>query len=160
MITEKELKIFSRQLILNDFNEEKFNFIQKQHLIIIGIGGIGCPIAQYLIATGIKHLTLIDDDIVQISNLNRQILFNEKDLGKKKIEIRKKPLYSHLHPSDSLSGVIGRCAWPFLTIFCDPMLRTVLDPMLRKVFPRQLCTNFYNPQNHIIRSSTLDQRFF
>ena len=102
MITEKELKIFSRQLILNDFNEKNFNFIQKQHLIIIGIGGIGCPIAQYLIATGIKHLTLIDDDVVQISNLSRQILFNEKDLGEKKVKVAKEKL-RYINPSNNIN---------------------------------------------------------
>ena len=58
MINEQELKIFSRQLILNDFSEKKFKFIQQQNVILIGIGGIGCPIAQYLIATGIKNLTI------------------------------------------------------------------------------------------------------
>ena len=71
MITEHELKIFSRQLILNEFNEKNFKFLQQQHVIIIGVGGIGCPVAQYLVSTGIKHLTLIDNDIIQLSNLNQ-----------------------------------------------------------------------------------------
>ena len=68
----------------------------------IGIGGIGCPIAQYLIATGIKHLSLIDDDIVQISNLNRQILFNEKDLGEKKVEVAKEQL-RYVNPRNNIN---------------------------------------------------------
>ena len=92
MITEKEMKIFSRQLILSDFSEENFEFIQQQHVIIVGIGGIGCPVAQYLVSTGVKNLTLIDNDIIQLSNLNRQILFNENDLGEKKVEVAKKKL--------------------------------------------------------------------
>ena len=92
MITEHELKIFSRHLILNEFNEKNFKFLQQQHVIIIGVGGIGCPVAQYLVSTGIKHLTLIDNDIIQLSNLNRQILFNEKDLGEKKVDIAKEKL--------------------------------------------------------------------
>tara|TARA_B100001123_G_C15259729_1_gene1006114 strand:+ start:1086 stop:1826 length:741 start_codon:yes stop_codon:yes gene_type:complete len=92
MINEEELKIFSRQLILKDFNETNFEFIQKQKVIVIGIGGIGCPLIQYLVATGIKNLTLIDNDIIKLSNLNRQILFNKKDLGKKKVDVAKKKL--------------------------------------------------------------------
>ncbi len=92
MINEQELKIFSRQLILKDFSEKKFKFIQQQNVILIGIGGIGCPIAQYLIATGIKNLTLIDNDTIQLSNLNRQILYNKHDLGKKKVDVAKKKL--------------------------------------------------------------------
>ncbi len=83
-ISEQELKIFSRQLILKDFNEKNFEFIQRQNVIIIGMGGIGCPVAQYLISTGVKNLTLIDNDTVQLSNLNRQILFNKNDLGEKR----------------------------------------------------------------------------
>ena len=75
-ITEQELQIFSRQLILRDFSEESFEFIQQQHVAIIGVGGIGCPTALYLVVTGIKHITLIDNDIIQLSNLNRQILFS------------------------------------------------------------------------------------
>ena len=57
-ISEDELRIFSRQLILKEFSEKNFKYIQKQNVIIVGVGGIGCPIAQYLIATGIKNLTL------------------------------------------------------------------------------------------------------
>ena len=92
IITEQELQIFSRQLILKDFSEKNFKFIQKQNVVIVGVGGIGCPVAQYLIATGIKNLTLIDNDIIQFSNLNRQILFNKNDIGKKKVEVAKEKL--------------------------------------------------------------------
>ena len=91
-ISEQELQIFSRQLILKDFSEKIFEFIQKQNVIIIGMGGIGCPVAQYLISTGIKNLTLVDNDTVQLSNLNRQILFNKNDLGKKKVEVAREKL--------------------------------------------------------------------
>ena len=91
-ISEQELQIFSRQLILKDFSEKNFEFIQKQNVIIIGMGGIGCPVAQYLISTGIKNLTLVDNDTVQLSNLNRQILFNKNDLGKKKVEVAREKL--------------------------------------------------------------------
>ena len=53
-ISDQELQIFSRQLILKEFDENKFNFIQKQHVIIIGMGGIGCPLSQYLLTSGIN----------------------------------------------------------------------------------------------------------
>ena len=104
MITEQELKIFSRQLILKDFNEKKFEFIQQQHVVIIGIGGIGCPAALYLITTGFKHLTLIDNDIIQLSNLNRQILFNENDLGKKKVDVAKAKLKA-INPKSNINTI-------------------------------------------------------
>mgnify|MGYP001255826899 CR=1 FL=1 len=91
-INNKELEIFSRQLILNDFKDINFEKIRKNKIVLVGVGGIGCPIAQYLISCGIINLTLIDNDVVNLSNLNRQILFNQKDLGKKKVNIAKKKL--------------------------------------------------------------------
>ena len=104
MITEKELQIFSRQLILEDFSEENFDFIQQQHIVVIGIGGIGCTITQYLVATGIKFLTLIDNDIIQLSNLNRQVLFNENDIGKKKVDVAKEKL-SAINTNNKIKAV-------------------------------------------------------
>ena len=92
IISEQEFQIFSRQLILKEFDEKTFNFIQKQHVVIIGMGGIGCPVAQYLLSSGIKNLTLIDNDIIQINNLNRQILYSINNLGEKKVYVAKKIL--------------------------------------------------------------------
>jgi len=91
-ITEEELEIFSRQLILKDFNEKNFNELQKKEISIIGLGGIGCPLAQYLISSGIKKLNIFDGDIIQKSNLNRQTLYSINDIGKKKSTIAKKKL--------------------------------------------------------------------
>ena len=91
-ITEEELEIFSRQLILKDFSEEKFNELQKKQISIIGLGGIGCPLAQYLISSGIKKLNIFDGDIIQKNNLNRQTLYSINDIGKKKSGIAKKKL--------------------------------------------------------------------
>ena len=51
-------------------------------IIIVGVGGIGCPAAQYLVSAGIKKLKLIDSDLVELNNLNRQILFSINDIGK------------------------------------------------------------------------------
>jgi len=91
-ISEQELKIFSRHLILKEFNEKFFNKLQKQSVTIVGLGGVGCCIAQYLVATGIKKLKLIDGDKIDKTNLNRQILYSIQDIGKLKTEISKKKL--------------------------------------------------------------------
>ena len=64
-INEEELEIFSRQLILSEFNEKAFNFLQNKTVSIVGIGGIGCPLAQYLISCGIKNLNIFDNDIIK-----------------------------------------------------------------------------------------------
>ncbi len=84
---DKQLEIFSRQLMLKDFNEKNFKKIQSKHIVIIGLGGIGCPLAQYLVSSGIRKITMIDHDKVSLSNLNRQILFSTNDLGRLKTKV-------------------------------------------------------------------------
>ena len=91
-INNDELEIFSRQLILNDFDEKSFIKLQKKKVSIVGLGGIGCPLAQYLISSGIKHLNIFDNDIIKKNNLNRQSLYSINDLGEKKSFIAKKKL--------------------------------------------------------------------
>ena len=91
-INNEELEIFSRQLILDEFSFKNFKKLQNKSISIIGIGGIGCPTAQYLISSGIKNLQIFDQDIVKKSNLNRQNLFSINDIGKKKSIIAKKKL--------------------------------------------------------------------
>jgi len=91
-INEEELEIFSRQLILNDFNEKSFNELQNKEVSIVGLGGICCPLAQYLISCGIKNINLFDDDIIKKNNLNRQTLYTLEEIGKKKTVVAKKKL--------------------------------------------------------------------
>ena len=93
-INDEELEIFSRQLILKDFNENSFSKLQKIKISIVGIGGIGCPLAQYLISCGIRNLNIFDNDIIKKNNLNRQTLYSVAELGNKKSIIAKKRLLS------------------------------------------------------------------
>jgi adenylyltransferase/sulfurtransferase len=61
-------------------------------VLVIGCGGLGCPVLQYLAAAGVGYLGIVDDDIVDLSNLQRQILFSTEDTGKAKVEIAKNKL--------------------------------------------------------------------
>ena len=83
--SENEYEIFSRLFILDEFSEKNLKILSKIKIGIVGVGGIGCPLSQYLVNSGIKDLLLADGDIVEKSNLNRQILFNLEDIGKKKL---------------------------------------------------------------------------
>ena len=65
--------------------------------LIIGAGGLGCPVLQYLVAAGVGKIGIIDDDKVEVSNLQRQILFSHSDIGKHKAEIASKKL-TQLNP--------------------------------------------------------------
>jgi molybdopterin/thiamine biosynthesis adenylyltransferase/rhodanese-related sulfurtransferase len=77
---------FERQVILPGFGWESQKKLQKSSILVIGSGGLGCPALLYLAAAGIGKIGIVDGDIVSVSNLNRQILFGESDLGKSKAE--------------------------------------------------------------------------
>ena len=90
--SENEYEIFSRLFILKEFSSENLKQLSRLKIGIVGIGGIGCPLSQYLVSSGIKELILVDGDIVAKNNLNRQLLFNINDLGEKKVKVAKAKL--------------------------------------------------------------------
>lgn len=79
----KESSVFARQLAIDCWSQEK---IQAQRALLLGIGGLGTWVAQSLCRLGIGKVILLDYDNVEISNLNRQILYSRSDLGKVKAE--------------------------------------------------------------------------
>jgi len=81
----KEFKRFEKQIILKKIGIQGQKKIKKAKILIIGMGGLGCPLLTYLAASGIGHVGIVDSDKVEISNLNRQILFNSNDLNKYKV---------------------------------------------------------------------------
>lgn len=83
---------YDRLLELSSFNEEKLKLLQSKRVLLVGVGGVGQYVATSLITNGIKHLTIVDFDKVELSNLNRQILLIEEDEGKSKSEVVLKAL--------------------------------------------------------------------
>lgn len=77
---------FERQYILPGFGKEKQKKLQDAKVLVIGAGGLGCPVLLYLAAAGVGTLGIIDGDVVSVSNLNRQVLFGEGDVGINKAE--------------------------------------------------------------------------
>lgn len=86
------VKRYTRQMILPDIGEDGQHAILEGHVLIIGLGGLGSPAAIYLAAAGIGRLSLCDYDRIDLSNLHRQILYNDLDVGKKKTEVAKTKL--------------------------------------------------------------------
>nr|WP_321351555.1 HesA/MoeB/ThiF family protein [uncultured Methanoregula sp.] len=82
MLTKRERERYKRQILL--FGEEGQERLKKSHLFIAGAGGLGSPIAIYLAVAGVGTITIVDMDVVDQTNLNRQILHNDRDIGKKK----------------------------------------------------------------------------
>ena len=84
-LTKAELERYSRHLIIPEFNIEGQNKLKNAKVLIIGCGGLGAPLIQYLAAAGIGHLGILDFDNVDESNLQRQVLFGVDDIGKPKV---------------------------------------------------------------------------
>ena len=83
---------YSRQIVLKDIGPKGQSKIIKSKVLIIGAGGLGCPIIDYLSRAGVKHLGIVDHDKVSLSNLHRQNFYDLSDLGKFKVDIVKKKL--------------------------------------------------------------------
>lgn len=87
MLSDAELDRYARQIILPAFGGAGQARLRAAHIAIIGAGGIGCPAITYLAAAGVGRLTIIDDDRVELSNLHRQPLFTDADIGALKAEV-------------------------------------------------------------------------
>lgn len=85
MFTDKEKLRYNRQIILPELGQEGQYKLKTAKVLVVGAGGLGCPALQYLSAAGVGTIGIIDDDIVDISNLHRQIMYNEGDIGKQKV---------------------------------------------------------------------------
>ncbi len=82
MFSERELERYRRQMIL--FGDEGQERLKKAHVFIAGAGGLGSPVSLYLAVAGVGTITIVDRDVIEQTNLNRQILHNDGDVGKKK----------------------------------------------------------------------------
>ena len=76
---------YSRHLLMDDIAESGQQKLLDAHVLIVGMGGLGCPVSLYLAAAGVGQLSLCDGDTVDRSNLQRQILYTEDDCGKAKV---------------------------------------------------------------------------
>ena len=80
-----DFKRFEKQIILKKIGIKGQKEIAKAKVLIIGLGGLGCPLLTYLSSSGVSNIGLVDHDKIELSNLNRQILFTAKDLNKYKV---------------------------------------------------------------------------
>lgn len=77
---------YQRQLILKGFGAEAQQKLLSASVLVIGAGGLGCPVLQYLTAAGVGAVGIVDDDVVSLSNLHRQVLYNVRMIGRPKVE--------------------------------------------------------------------------
>ena len=89
---KRDMSQWSRQTILKEVGLEGQKKLMDSNVVIIGMGGLGCPVAQSLIACGIRTLRIIDGDVVELSNLHRQPLYGFEDIGRMKVHAAKDSL--------------------------------------------------------------------
>jgi molybdopterin/thiamine biosynthesis adenylyltransferase len=98
--------MYGRQLLISDFGEAGQERLKNSKVFVSGLGGLGSIITLYLVAAGIGTLRIIDKGKVEISNLNRQILYNYDDIGKKKAEAAKIKL-ERQNPNSKIEEIAG-----------------------------------------------------
>ena len=91
-LSKNQLEKYSRQIILKNIGILGQKKILNSKVLIIGMGGLGCSVSEFLIRSGIGFLGIVDHDLVGLSNIHRQTLYDEKDLGKLKVKAAKKKL--------------------------------------------------------------------
>jgi shikimate 5-dehydrogenase len=81
-MSDSDLLRYSRHILLPELDMEGQQKLLDSHVLVIGLGGLGSPVLQYLAASGIGHLYLVDDDVVELSNVQRQICHGSEDVGR------------------------------------------------------------------------------
>ncbi len=92
MLSEHEQSRYSKQIILPEIGNEGQLKLKQAKVLVIGAGGLGCPVLQYLTAAGVGEIGVADGDVISISNLQRQVLYTEQEIGQGKAETAAKKL--------------------------------------------------------------------
>lgn len=107
MLQKEELKRYNRQMILPELGLQGQEKLKSAKVLMIGAGGLGCPVLQYLAAAGVGEIGIIDDDVVEETNLHRQVLFYHEDIGLKKAEVIEQKL-KKLNPFITIKSFVER----------------------------------------------------
>ena len=100
-LNKSQIERFSRQLVLKHIGTQGQKKILSSKILIVGVGGLGCPAAENLVRAGVGTVGLIDNDVVNLSNIHRQSLFSSKDVKKTKVSVAAKKL-REINPSTKI----------------------------------------------------------
>ena len=143
-MNDEQLLRYSRHLLLEDIDVEGQEKLLNAHALVIGAGGLGCAAAPYLAAAGLGHITLIDHDEVEITNLQRQIMHMESSIGKSKVESGKHFLHQ-LNSGVRIETIQAKVTLPILD-YLLPSVDIVLD-----------CTDNFQTR-HLINASCVQHQ--
>jgi adenylyltransferase/sulfurtransferase len=107
VLKRNELIRYHRQLLIPEFGIQGQRKLKNSHVIILGLGGLGCASATYLTTAGVGHITLVDFDVVELSDLNRQILYWEEEIGEKKVLVAQRKL-SKFNPTIKIIPIFAK----------------------------------------------------
>jgi molybdopterin/thiamine biosynthesis adenylyltransferase len=105
--SDEEVERYARHLVLREVGGPGQQRLKSARVLIVGAGGLGAPAALYLAAAGVGHLVLVDPDVVDRSNLQRQVLYAEADIGAPKVQAAAARL-AGLNPHVAITGVQAR----------------------------------------------------
>ena len=106
-LSDHQLDRYARHIVLRDIGGAGQTKLLSSHVLLIGAGGIGCPAIQYLAAAGVGTISVVDDDVVSLSNLQRQILYSESDIGTPKVEAARAAV-ARLNPEIGFRAIKAR----------------------------------------------------
>ena len=106
-LSDHQLDRYARHIVLRDIGGAGQTKLLSSHVLLIGAGGIGCPAIQYLAAAGVGTISVVDDDVVSLSNLQRQILYSESDIGTPKVEAARAAV-ARLNPGVRFHAIMAR----------------------------------------------------
>ncbi|MDK7237461.1 ThiF family adenylyltransferase [Corynebacterium amycolatum] len=106
-LSDRDLRRYARHLTLPGFGAEGQRILRASRVLVIGAGGLGSPALLYLAGAGVGHITIIDDDVVDESNLQRQVIHRESDIGRPKAESAADAV-RRLDSEASVTAIVGR----------------------------------------------------
>ncbi len=143
----EEARRYDRQLRV--LGSDRQLLLKKSHVLVVGAGGLGSAVLYYLTAAGIGRITVVDNGVIELSNLNRQILYTTKDVGKHKIDVLKKKL-KELNPYVEIVGIKER----FNDILAERLIPKVdvvvdaLDNWETRFIVNKYCVRYNKPLVH------------
>src|SRR5208337_3083392 len=135
MFSPKEIERYARQIVLHGVGGPGQQKLKAARVLVIGAGGLGSPLLQYLTAAGVGEIGIVDDDEVSLSNLQRQVLYGTADIGRAKVESASAAI-ARLNPHVKVTALHARLTRDnararATLLMSSPMARTILQPAMR-----------------------------
>ena len=135
ILNKKLIERYSRQIVLKDVGPTGQKKIIKSKVLVVGAGGLGCPVIDYLSRAGVGNIGVADNDKVNISNIHRQSLYNCKDIGKYKVNVVKQKI-KLINPKVKIDTFKVRIEKKILKKYLKIMILLLMDLTILKL-------NFY-----------------